>query len=225
MGLFVSRWELLSHSWSSQWNEWAESKPSDTAGDYWFEVPLFQTGKTGGERERDLPPENTSWPDSQKCLLDDRQLICRRMARTAFTRAVSQYSTPVISLIPVLIVFRIWCFTCTQRSLVLHIPVYTINTNILVSDHGILFVQVLEMFIVYNTYCCNLEIWEIRDHCGLWHTNFSWVRRCRSRRHVCFSVFTCTSVFLTRVKQSQQPDGRSSLTGIRVFCDVAHFAI
>lgn len=36
--------------------------------------------------------------------------------------------------------------TCTQRILVLHVPVYKINTSIPVSDYCILFVQALVTF-------------------------------------------------------------------------------
>lgn len=42
-------------------------------------------------------------------------------------------------------------FTCTQRNLVSHMSVYTINTSIPVCDYCILFVQALLMFFCYNT--------------------------------------------------------------------------
>lgn len=66
-------------------------------------------------------------------------------------------SFPVISLIPVWIIFMIRCLrTCTQRNLVTQIPANTINTGILVSDYCISFAQVLVMFTVYNTNHANL---------------------------------------------------------------------
>ncbi len=45
---------------------------------------------------------------------------------------------PVMRLILVLIILGIWCLHGTQRNLVIHIPVYMINTSIPVTDFCIL---------------------------------------------------------------------------------------
>ncbi len=55
-------------------------------------------------------------------------------------------SIPVMRLILVLIILGIWCLHGTQRNLVIHIPVYMINTSIPVTDFCILFAHSPVMF-------------------------------------------------------------------------------
>lgn len=62
---------------------------------------------------------------------------------------------PVFSIILVLITFM---FTCTQRNLAIHVPVYIINTSFLDSVYYSLFAQALMIFTVYNTIGCKLEM-------------------------------------------------------------------
>lgn len=56
----------------------------------------------------------------------------------------------VIRLIPVLIIFGIWRLKGAQRSLVMHIPVYMINTSIPVTYYSMLIAQAPVMFINTN---------------------------------------------------------------------------
>lgn len=54
----------------------------------------------------------------------------------------------VMRLIPVLITLWIWHLHGTQRNLDIHIPVFMLNTNILVTDYCMLYAQAPVMFTI-----------------------------------------------------------------------------